>query len=92
MTNTSETKAVASKKSVDVFIDVANASLDLVYALVAAANKARRDRIREAAAATATIVSLRNVRSQTMFSGMGGRHRNIERGSSSNNFPESGAS
>ena len=52
MTNTSETKAVASKKSVDVFIDVANASLDLVYALVAAANKARRDRIREAAAAT----------------------------------------
>ena len=52
MTNTAETKAVASKKSVDIFIDVANASLDLVYALVAAANKARRARIREAASAS----------------------------------------
>jgi len=52
MTNTSETKIAASKKSIDIFIEVANASLDLVYSLFAAARKAGVRRAKGAASAS----------------------------------------
>ena len=52
MTDKSQTANSASTKGVDVFIEIANASLDLVYALVAAARKAKVRRAKDAATAS----------------------------------------
>lgn len=59
MTDKSERIDTTSKKSVDMFIEVANASLDLLYALVAATSKARTRYMDRRAKAAASASELR---------------------------------
>jgi hypothetical protein len=58
MTDKSQTRETVSRKSIDVFIEVANASLDVIYALFAAARKAKLQRTKDLNASELRLTTL----------------------------------